>query len=44
VLTLKSGSIASIKIEDGFFLFFISVMLTQFATFWTNKAVAYLKP
>jgi paraquat-inducible protein A len=44
VLTLKSGSIASIKIEDGYFLFFVSVMLTQFATFRTNKAVAYLKP
>ncbi len=44
VLTLKSGSLASIKVEDGYFLFFVSVMLTQFATFWTNKAVAYLKP
>jgi paraquat-inducible protein A len=34
VLLLKSGSVASIKIQDGFVLFFCSVMLTQFASVW----------
>ena len=34
VLLLKSGSVASIKIQDGFFLFFSSVMLTQLASLW----------
>jgi paraquat-inducible protein A len=34
VILLKSGSIASIKIQDGFFLFFASVMLTQIASIW----------
>jgi paraquat-inducible protein A len=34
VLLLKSGSVASIKVQDGFFLFFCSVMLTQFASLW----------
>ena len=43
VLTVKSGGLAHIKVEDGFFLFFVSVMLTQLATMWTNKAAAQLK-
>jgi paraquat-inducible protein A len=34
VLLLKSGSVASIKIQDGFVLFFVSVMLTQLASLW----------
>ncbi|MDB6109843.1 MAG: pqiA [Pedosphaera sp.] len=34
VLLLKSGSVASIQIRDGFFLFFASVMLTQAASVW----------
>jgi paraquat-inducible protein A len=34
VLLLKSGGVASIKIQDGFFLFFASVMLTQLASLW----------
>jgi len=34
VLLLKSGSVASIRIQDGFFLFFGSVMLTQIASLW----------
>ena len=36
VLTVKSGGVASIKVLSGFFLFFISVMLTQFASLWTG--------
>jgi paraquat-inducible protein A len=42
VLTVKSGGLASIKVEDGFFLFFLSVMLTQFASLWTGKVVSHL--
>ncbi len=42
VLTVKSGGLASIEVKDGFFLFFISVMLTQFASLWTGKVVARL--
>lgn len=34
VLLLKSGGLASIKLQDGFFLFFASVMLTQLASLW----------
>ena len=34
VLLLKSGSVASIKIQDGFFLFFSSVMLTLITSQW----------
>jgi len=34
VMLLKSGSVASIKVQDGFFLFFSSVMLTQLASLW----------
>ena len=42
VLTIKSSGVAHIKVGDGFFLFFISVMLTQFASLWTGKIVAHL--
>ena len=42
VLTVKSGGLASIKVQDGFFLFFVSVMLTQFASLWTGKVVSRL--
>ena len=34
VLLLKSGGVAAIKIQDGFLLFFTSVMLTQLASLW----------
>ncbi len=37
VLTVKSGGLASIKVQSGFFLFLISVTLTQFASLWTGK-------
>ena len=43
VLTVKSGGLAHIRVQDGFFLFFLSVMLTQFATLWTNKAADHLQ-
>ena len=43
VLTVKSGGLASIKVQDGFFLFFASVMLTQLASLWTGKVVARLE-
>ena len=36
VLTVKSTGVASIKVGGGFFLFFLSVMLTQFASMWTG--------
>lgn len=42
VLTVKSTGLANIKVGDGFFLFFFSVMLTQFASIWTGKVVARL--
>ena len=42
VLTVKSGGLASIKVQGGFFLFFISIMLTQFASLWTGKIAARL--
>jgi paraquat-inducible protein A len=42
VLTVKSGGLASIKVEDGFFLFFVSVMLTQLASLWTGRVVGKL--
>lgn len=42
VLTIKSSGVAHIKVGDGFFLFFISVMLTQFASLWTGKIVSRL--
>jgi len=43
VLTVKSGGLASIKVQSGFFLFFISVMLTQFASLWTGRIAARLE-
>ena len=43
VLTVKSTGVANIKVGEGFFLFFTSVMLTQFASLWTGKVVARLK-
>jgi len=43
VLTVKSAGVANIKVGDGFFLFFISVMLTQFASLWTGRAVSRLE-
>jgi len=43
VLTVKSGGVASIKVQSGFFLFFISVMLTQFASLWTGKIASRLE-
>ena len=42
VLTLKSSSLASIRIGSGFFLFFISVMLTQFSSMWTGHIASQL--
>jgi paraquat-inducible protein A len=36
VLTVKSGGLASIKVGNGFFLFFLSVMLTQIGSWWTG--------
>jgi paraquat-inducible protein A len=42
VLTIKSSGIANIRVADGFFLFFVSVMLTQFASLWTGKVVSHL--
>ena len=42
VLTVKSGGLARINVEDGFFLFFLSVMLTQFASLWTGRVVSRL--
>jgi len=43
VLTIKSSGVANIKVGVGFFLFFVSVMLTQFASLWTGKVVAHLE-
>jgi paraquat-inducible protein A len=43
VLTVRSGGLASIKVEDGFFLFFLSVMLTQLASIWTGRVVTRLQ-
>lgn len=34
VLLLKSGNLASIRLRDGCFLFFTSVMLVQIASLW----------
>lgn len=42
VLTIKSSGVAHIEVGDGFFLFFVSVMLTQFASLWTGKVVSNL--
>ena len=43
VLTVKSGGVASIKVQSGFFLFFIAVMLTQGASLWTGRIAARLE-
>ena len=43
VLTIKSTGVAHIQVGEGFFLFFLSVMLTQFASLWTGKVVSNLK-
>ena len=43
VLTVKSSGVANIKVGAGFFLFFISVMLTQLASLWTGREVARLE-
>jgi paraquat-inducible protein A len=43
VLTVKSSNVASIQVGIGFFLFFISVMLTQTASLWTGKIVSRLE-
>jgi paraquat-inducible protein A len=42
VLTIKSSGVAHIRVSEGFFLFFVSVMLTQFASLWTGKVVSHL--
>jgi uncharacterized paraquat-inducible protein A len=42
VLTVKSGGLASIKVGNGFFLFFLSVMLTQIGSWWTGRVVSHL--
>ena len=42
VLTVKSSGVANIQVGTGFFLFFISVMLTQTASLWTGKIVSRL--
>ena len=42
VLTIKSSGVAHIQVGVGFFLFFLSVMLTQFASLWTGKVVSRL--
>lgn len=44
VLTIKSSGVAHIQVGNGFFLFFLSVMLTQFASLWTGKVVSHLVP
>ena len=43
VLTVKSGGVASIRVQSGFFLFFVSVMLTQFASLWTGRIASRLE-
>ncbi|MGN6555729.1 MAG: paraquat-inducible protein A [Verrucomicrobiota bacterium] len=43
VLTVKSGGLASIQVKGGFFLFFLSVMLTQLASVWTGRIAARLE-
>jgi paraquat-inducible protein A len=42
VLTVKSSGVANIQVGAGFFLFFVSVMLTQTASLWTGKIVSSL--
>ncbi|HLX68068.1 MAG TPA: paraquat-inducible protein A [Verrucomicrobiae bacterium] len=43
VLTLRSSTLASIRVGNGFFLFFISVMLTQFSSTWTGHIAGQLE-
>ena len=43
VLTVKSGGLASIQVQSGFFLFFTSVMLTQCASMWTGRIASRLE-
>ena len=43
VLTVKSGGVASISVESGFFLFSVSVLLTQFASMWTGRIASRLE-
>jgi paraquat-inducible protein A len=43
VLTVKSSGVANIQVGSGFFLFFVSVMLTQFSSLWTGKIVSRLE-
>ena len=43
VLTVKSGGVASIRVQSGFFLFFVSVMLTQSASLWTGRIASRLE-
>ena len=43
VLTVRSGGLAGVKVQSGFFLFFVSVMLTQFASMWTGRIAARLE-
>jgi paraquat-inducible protein A len=43
VLTVKSTGLASIKVGSGFFFFFVSVMLTQFASLWTGRIASRLE-
>jgi paraquat-inducible protein A len=42
VMTIRSG-VAEIRVQDGFFLFFTSVMLTQCASLWTGNATSRLE-
>jgi len=42
VLTVKSGGLATIRVQDGFFMFFLSVILTQFASLWTGRIIRHL--
>ena len=43
VLTIKSSGVASIKVGSGFYLFFVSVMLTQIASTWTGQIASRLE-
>lgn len=42
VLTVKSSGVANIEVGTGFFLFFVSVMLTQISSLWTGRLVTRL--
>jgi len=41
VLTIRSKGVANIRVQDGLFLFFSSVMLTQIAAVWTGRIAAH---